>query len=79
MSVTTVPHPEFQPPRALGHLVPLMAAALVLAVVGFITWFWLAQGYSPLTLLLLYVPAAFFCVDMILLSRRLRAKSKDIY
>ncbi len=77
MSVTMAPPGNFEPPRALNEVIPLLAAALVLAVVGFTTWFWLAEDVGLLALSPLYLAAALFCADMVLLSRRLHARSKD--
>jgi hypothetical protein len=63
----------------MGQAAPIAAVALVLVFVAFTSWFWLTQNDSLLDLLPLYLPAAFFCVDMIFLRRRLRKKSNDLY
>lgn len=74
MSVTPAPLNEFRP---LGEVIPLLAAALVMAAVGFTSWFWLTQDDSLFDLMPLYLLAALFCIDMILLKNRLHNKSKD--
>ena len=63
----------------MGEATPIVAVALVLVFVAFTSWFWLTQNDSLLDLLPLYLPAAFFCVDMIFLRKRLRKKSTDPY
>lgn len=73
MSVTPAPRDEFRPP--LGELIPLLAVVLVVAAIGFTSWFWLAQDDSLLDLMPLYVLAALFCIDMVLLRTRLHSKS----
>ncbi len=78
MSVTPAPQDQFQQPQ-LGEAIPVLAAGLVLAAVAFTSWFWLSQDDGLISLLPLYLAAAFFCVDMAFLRKSLRAKSKDIY
>ena len=78
MSVTPAPQDDFRQPH-LGAAIPILAAALVLVFVAFTSWFWLAQNQSLLPLIPLYAAAAFFCIDMVFLARRLLARSKDIY
>jgi len=75
MSVTPAPLDEFRP---LGEVIPLLAAVLAVGAVGFTSWFWLTQDDSLFDLMPLYVLAALFCIDMVLLRNRLHNKSKDI-
>jgi hypothetical protein len=77
MSATS--HSEFPRSRMIGEVTPILAAFLALAAVAFTSWFWLAEDQGLLSLAPLYVTAAFFCVDMAFLRRRLRTKSKEIY
>ena len=63
----------------MGEATPIFAMVLVLAVVGFISWFWLNQDAGLLILVPLYVAAAIFCFDMMLLRKRLHNSKKDIY
>ena len=79
MSVTPAPHNEFHRPHLMGQATPIVAVALVLVCVAFTSWFWLTENDNLLDLVPLYLPAAFFCVDMIFLRKRLRKNSKDLY
>lgn len=76
MSVTPAPLDDFRP--SLGKVIPLLAAVLVVAAVGFTSWFWLTQDDSLFDLMPLYVLAVLFCIDMVFLRTRLHNKSKDI-
>ena len=76
MSITPAPLDEFRP--LLGNAVPLLAVGLVVVAVGFTSWFWLTQDDSLFDLMPLYVLAALFCIDLILLRNRLHNRSKDI-
>jgi hypothetical protein len=75
----TASHSEFQRIRMMGEAMPILATLLALAAVAFTSWFWLAEDEELLSLAPLYIAAAFFCVDMAFLRRRLRTKSKEIY
>jgi NADH:ubiquinone oxidoreductase subunit K len=78
MGIKSASKPAFAEPRTVREAVPLVAAATVLAAVGFTSWFWQTQDDSLFNLLPLYVAAAFFCVDMALLTKHLRAKARTI-
>lgn len=77
MSATS--HNGLPQSRVMGEVTPILAALLALAAVAFTSWFWLVEDQGLLSLAPLYVAVAFFCIDMALLRRRLRTKSKEIY
>jgi hypothetical protein len=77
--MSAVPESDFRQSPMMGETTPILAAAVALAFVGFTSWFWQDQGGNLIDLMPLYLPAAFFCVDMVFLRKRLRNQSKDIY
>ena len=79
MSATPAPRPELPQRPILGETTPLLAAVLVLAFVGFTSWFWQSEDGDLLDLAPLYILAALFCIDMIFLRNRLHNKSKDMF
>jgi len=77
--MSAISHNGLPQSRMMGEVTPILAALLALAAVAFTSWFWLVEDQGLLSLAPLYVAVAFFCVDMVLLRRRLRTKSKEIY
>jgi len=76
--MNTAPRHAFQQSHLMGEATPILAAILVLAFVAFTSWFWLDQDDGLLSLMPLYAVAAFFCIDMVFLRRRLHTRSRDM-